>query len=102
MSKPGSLSKTDLIHWIRTFAAYLFGSLLAGLGITLQHLNFGIWTYLLIAVGGALADLGRRFVADTENQLVTQTQTTTTLTSNDPLVVDPASVAAIKDAPELP
>lgn len=84
MTKPFSLSKTDMVHWVRAFVAYSFGGLLVGVGVTLEHINLGIWTYILIALGGALADLGRRFITDTQNQLVSETKVTTTITSTDP------------------
>ncbi len=89
MAKSFKLSRMDILHWIRAFVAYLFGGLLVGFGVTLEHLNLGIWTYLLIGIGGALSDLGRRFIADTENQLMTKTEVTTTVTSTDPPAITP-------------
>lgn len=88
MTKPFSLSKTDILNWMHAFAAYFIGGLLVGLGVTLEHLNLGIWNYLLVAIGGALADLGRRFIADTRKKLVSKTETiiTETTTNSSPMI----------------
>ena len=66
MSSPFSFSKIDLKYWLHAGVAYFLGALLVGVGMSIAGHDFGTtWTPLLSALGGMIADLGRRFFADT-------------------------------------